>query len=68
MWQKVVDFLTKFKDILTTIVGFVPLVFLIIDTVSGWNSAGDKNIGTLLMALAVAIVGWFTGKGKVAVK
>jgi len=68
MWQKIVDVLVKFKDILTTVVGFVPLVFLIVDTVSGWHSTGDQNIGTLLMALAVAIVGWFTGKGKVVTK
>jgi len=67
-YNSVKDVLVKVKDIVTTIAGFIPLVFVVIDTFNTWAAGGDANVANLLMALAVAIVGWFTGKGKAVVK
>lgn len=61
-YDGVKDFLVKFKDIVTTIAGFIPLVYVVIDTFNNWDGV---NIRNLLMALAVAVVGWFTGKKSV---
>lgn len=66
--QKFVEFLVKFKDILTTIIGFVPLVVVLVDEINKWLAGGSNNIMNLLLALAVAAIGWFTGKGKLAAK
>ena len=65
-YESVKDVLVKFKDIVTTIAGFIPLVYVIVDNFNAWVAGGGGNIGTLLMALAVAVVGWFTGKKPVA--
>jgi hypothetical protein len=62
MYQKFVDFIVKFKDILTTVAGFVPLVFVVIDEIQKWAAGGTQNWLQLLAAVAIAVVGWFTGK------
>jgi hypothetical protein len=64
MYQKFVDAVVKFKDILTTVVGFIPLVFVVIDEIGKWSEGGSQNWLQLLAAVAIAVVGWFTGKGK----
>ena len=53
-----------FKNILTTVVGFIPLAYVIIDEFNTWSAGDTGNVGALLAALAFAVVGWFTGKGK----
>ena len=63
-YQKLTDFLVKFKNILTTVVGFIPLAYVIIDEFNTWSAGDTGNVGALLAALAFAVVGWFTGKGK----
>ena len=60
--DKFKEILIKFKDIATTIVGFVPLLVIIIDQVDTWLAGGGTNVLELLMGLCVAIIGWFTGK------
>lgn len=62
LYAKISAFLVKFKDITTTIVGFIPLVYQIITTYQTWFAGGTGNIGTLLVAIVIAVVGWFTGK------
>ena len=62
MYQKFVDAVVKFKDILTTVAGFIPLVFVVIDEIGKWSAGGSQNWLNLILAVVVAIVGWFTGK------
>ena len=57
-----VEYILKFKDILTTIVGFLPLVVVIYDTISNWAVADGTNVFALVLALALAINSWFIGK------
>lgn len=61
-YQKTREFLVKFKDGVTTVVGLVPLVYIVIDTFNDWAAGGSADIGKLLMALGVAVATWFIGK------
>jgi len=59
---KLIEWILKFKDVLTTVVGFLPLVVVIYDTINNWAVADGTNLMALVLALAVAINGWFIGK------
>ena len=63
-YAKIAAWLVKFKDIITTIVSFLPLAYGIIDTYSVWQAGGSTNIGELLMGLVIFVSGWFIGKNK----
>ena len=60
--EKFVEFLVKFKDGATTVIGFAPLVVVIIDEINKWLAGGDLNVMNLILGVAVAVIGWFTGK------
>jgi hypothetical protein len=61
-YVKVREVALKFKDGITTVMGFIPLVYVVIDTFNDWAAGGSADIGKLLMALCVAIATWFIGK------
>jgi len=63
-YRKIAAFLVQFKDIITTVAGFLPLLYGIIDNYTIWAAGADLNVGQLLMGLVIFVSSWFVGKNK----
>jgi hypothetical protein len=50
------------KDLLTTIAGVLSLLGVVIVKVQEFIASGNLDISVLLIAVAGAVVAWFTGK------
>jgi K+-transporting ATPase A subunit len=57
-----VQYILKFKDILTTIAGFFPLAALVIAEIEQWQGVDGVNVLALVAAVAFLVVSWFVGK------
>jgi hypothetical protein len=52
------------KDLITSIVAIIQLVVVTVAQYMETLAGGEINYGTLIGSLAVAVVGWYTGKNK----
>ena len=60
--KSIIDFLVAKKDLFTSIAALVQLIVITVNEYVQSLNGMEINYGVLIGSLAIAIVGWYTGK------